>query len=314
MNSKFAPILLSTVLCVSANNLMAQESSSCKTMRIADIGWVDNAANNSILELLAEGLGYQPKKTMVSLPITLASIQKKQMDVYLDYWSPSTDETVKPYRDKKTVKISAEPNMRGAKYTLAVPTYLYEKGLKDFADIPRFKEELAGKIHGIEAGSGGNKMLNQIIADNKFGLGDFKLIESSEAAMRTAVARAIKREEAIVFLAWSPHPMNLQFDMTYLSGGDDYFGPNYGAAEVYTITATDYDQRCPNAAKLVANLTYTTDMEAALMARIMEREKPTTVAADWIRSNPQWLDTWLAGVSTIDGKDGLVAVKNHLGL
>ncbi len=314
MNNKFAPILLSTALCFSAGNLMAQEASSCKTIRIADIGWVDNAANNSILEVLAEGLGYQPKKTMVSLPITLASIQKKQMDVYLDYWSPSTDETVQPYRDKKTVKISEEPNMRGAKYTLAVPTYLYEKGLKDFADIPRFKEELKGKIHGIEAGSGGNKQLNQIIADNKFGLGDFKLIESSEAAMRTAVARAIKKEEAIVFLAWSPHPMNLQFDMTYLSGGDDYFGPNYGAAEVYTITATDFDQRCPNAAKLVANLTYTTDMEAALMARIMEREEPTTVARDWIRSNPQWLDTWLADVTTIDGKDGLDAVKNHLGL
>lgn len=314
MTIKIIPALMSTLLCFSAGDLLAQEQSSCKTMRIADIGWVDNAANNSVLVVLSEALGYKPKKTMVSLPITLASIQKKQMDVYLDYWSPSTDETVKPFRDKKSVKISEEPNMRGAKYTLAVPTYLYEKGLKNFADIARFEEELDGRIYGIEAGSGGNKQINKIIGENKFDLGEFTHIESSEAAMRVAVARAIKKKEAIVFLAWAPHPMNLQFDMTYLAGGDDYFGPNLGAAEVYTITATDYDQRCPNAAKLVSNMKYTVEMEAALMDRIMQKEDPNDVARDWIKNNPQWLDTWLADVTTIDGKNGLDAVKKHLGI
>lgn len=314
MTKKMVPALISTLLCLGAGDLLAEEQSSCKTMRIADIGWVDNIANNSLLVTLSEGLGYEPKKTMVSLPIALSSMQKKQMDVYLDYWSPSTDETVQPFRDKKTVKILEEPNMRGAKYTLAVPTYLYEKGLKDFADIARFKEELDGKIYGIEAGSGGNKQINKIIAENKFDLGDFQHVESSEAAMRVAVSRATKKNEAIVFLAWAPHPMNLQFDMTYLSGGDDYFGPSLGAAEVYTITATDYDQRCPNAAKLVSNMKFTVEMEAALMDRIMNKEDPNVVAQDWIKQNPQWLDTWLAGVTTFDGKSGLDAVKKHLSL
>jgi glycine betaine/proline transport system substrate-binding protein len=311
---KMIPALMSTLLAFGATDLLAQEASSCQNMRIADIGWVDNAANNSLLMVLAEGLGYKPKSTIVSLPITLASIQKKQMDVFLDYWSPASDDTVKPFRDKNSINVAEKPNMEGAKYTLAVPTYLYEQGLKDFADIAKFKQELGGKIYGIEAGSGGNKMLNQIIAENKFELGDFKLVESSEAAMRVAVARAISSKSPIVFLGWAPHPMNLQFDMSYISGGDDYFGPNYGSAEIYTITATDYAERCPNAAKLVANMKFTTDMEAALMERIMAHEKANVVATDWIKQNPQWLDTWLAGVTTIDGKDGLEAVKKHLSL
>ncbi len=314
MTTRIIPALISTLLAVSATDLLAQESSACRNMRIADIGWVDNAANNSLLMVLAEGLGYKPKSTIVSLPITLASLQKKQMDVFLDYWSPASDDTVKPFRDKNSIKVAEKPNMEGAKYTLAVPTYLFEQGLKDFSDIARFNKELDGKIYGIEAGSGGNKMLNQVIAENKFGLGDFKLVESSEAAMRVAVARAISSKSAIVFLGWAPHPMNLQFDMTYLSGGDDYFGPNYGSAEIYTITASDYAERCPNAAKLVANMTFTTDMEAALMERIMAHENAKTVATDWIQKNPQWLDTWLAGVTTLDGQNGLDAVKKHLKL
>jgi len=33
----------------------------------------------------------------------------------------------------------------------------------------------------------------------------------------------------IVFLAWDPHPMNIQFELRYLAGGDSAFGPNYGA-------------------------------------------------------------------------------------
>lgn len=314
MTIKIVPALMSTLICFSAGDLLAQEPDSCKAIKFADIGWVDNAANNGLTMVLAEGLGYKPKATIVSLPIALASIQKKQMDVFLDYWSPASDDTVKPFRDKGTIKVLEEPNMPGAKYTLAVPTYLFEKGLKDFSDIPRFKDELNGRIYGIEAGSGGNKLLNQIIAENKFDLGEFKLVESSEAAMRVAVARAISKKEPIVFLGWAPHPMNLQFDMTYLTGGDDYFGPDYGAATIYTITAPDYAQRCPNAAKLISNMKFTTEMEAALMARIMEHEKADVVATDWIKKNPQWLDTWLAGVTTFDGKSGIDAVKKHLNL
>jgi glycine betaine/proline transport system substrate-binding protein len=40
--------------------------------------------------------------------------------------------------------------------------------------------------------------------------------------------------------------MNTTFKMTYLSGGDDVFGPNYGGANVFTNVRAGYLQQCPN--------------------------------------------------------------------
>ena len=76
-----------------------------------------------------------------------------------------------------------------------------------------------------------------MIDTNQYGAGGFKLVESSEAGMLVTVERAIREKKWVVFLGWEPHPMNIQISMNYLSGGDASFGPNYGEARVYTLTA-----------------------------------------------------------------------------
>ena len=58
------------------------------------------------------------------------------------------------------------------------------------------------------------------------------MVESSEQGMLAQVARADERGEPVIFLGWEPHPMNANFKMSYLTGGDDFFGPNLGGATV----------------------------------------------------------------------------------
>ena len=41
-------------------------------------------------------------------------------------------------------------------------------------------------------------------------------------------------------------------------------------------------------------------------------KKADAAAKAWLQKNPQVLDTWLAGVTTVDGKPGLDAVKAYL--
>lgn len=108
--------------------------------------------------------------------------------------------------------------------------------------------------------------------------------------------------------------MNIQMKLSYLTGGDAYFGPNFGEASVKTLVATDFQERCPNAGKLVSNLIFTTDVENRLMVPIMAKVLPATAAKDFLKQNPQLLTQWLAGVKTYDGKDGLPAVRTSLGL
>lgn len=109
--------------------------------------------------------------------------------------------------------------------------------------------------------------------------------------------------------------MNANFELTYLSGGDDWFGPNFGGAEVFTNTRAGYSEECPNVGKLLSNLEFTLEMENEIMGAILDDgEEPADAATAWLKENPGVLDGWLDGVTTLDGGDGLAAVKAHLGL
>ena len=108
--------------------------------------------------------------------------------------------------------------------------------------------------------------------------------------------------------------MNVQQDIVYLSGGDDFFGANYGEAKVYTVTSTDLATRCPNVNKFITNLEFGLDMENQVMLPIMDNEVPNEAAKGWLAKNPAAIDAWLAGVNTVDGKPGLEAVKKYLGV
>jgi glycine betaine/proline transport system substrate-binding protein len=252
---------------------------------------------------------------MISVPVTYKSLADgKNMDVFLGNWMPTMENDIKAYREAGTVD-TVRANLENAKYTLAVPEELYNKGLKDFADIAKFKKELDGKIYGIEPGNDGNRLIQSMIDKNAFGLKDagFKIVESSEAGMLSQVDRAERRSTAVVFLGWEPHPMNTRFKMKYLTGGDEYFGPNFGQATIYTNTRKGYVQECSNVGQLLKNLTFTLDMESTLMGNVLDdKMKPDAAAKAWLKKNPQVLDTWLAGVTTIDGKPGLEAVKAKL--
>ena len=290
------------------------EAETCGTVKFADIGWTDITATTALSSTVLEGLGYKAESTIASVPIAFAGLKKGQIDAFLGYWSPSMTPILEPFLKEKAVTVLDKPNLVGAKYTLAVPTYAYEAGLKSFADIAKFSKELDGKLYGIEPGNDGNKLIADMITKDAFGLKDFKMVESSEAGMLTEVSRSVKNKKWIVFLGWAPHPMNVQQDIVYLSGGDDFFGPNYGEAKVYTVTSNELATRCPNVNKLITNIEFNVGMENEVMLPIMDKVNPNEAAKAWLAKNPAALDKWLDGVNTKDGKPGLAAVKTYLGV
>lgn len=301
-------------LASSAVPALAQEAPGCRNVRFGDVGWSDIAATTGLATVVFESLGYRPSTTLGSIPIVFSGIKTKQIDAFLGYWNPSMTTIIEPFVKAGQIKVLERPNLVGAKYTLAVSADAAEGGIKSFADIAKFHKELDGKIYGIEPGNDGNALIQQMIEKNEFGLKGFKLVESSEAGMLAEVQRSARLKKWIVFLAWEPHPMNVQVKMKYLDGGDAVFGPNYGEAKVYTATASDYQTRCPNAAKLIGNLQFNTDIENQVMAAILDKVNPVTAARNWLKKNPAILQQWLAGVTTFDGKNGLGAVHKSLGL
>jgi glycine betaine/proline transport system substrate-binding protein len=282
----------------------------CQTVRFSDVGWTDVTSTTALIAQLLRSIGYSPTVTVLSIPVTFASLQNNDLDVFLGNWMPAQAGDRGHYVEDGTVVVIGA-NLTGAKYTLAVPAYTYAAGLKDFKDIQRFGPELNDSIYGIEPGNDGNRHVLEMLKQNQFGLGGFKLIESSEQGMLAQVERSYHDKKPIVFLAWEPHPMNMRFDLKYLAGGDEVFGPNYGGATIYTVTRRGYSAECPNMGRLLANLKFTLRGESEMMAAILDRHEPADIAAtEWLKANPAAVKTWLTGVLTFDGRPALSALAH----
>ena len=210
---------------------------------------------------------------------------------------------------------SSRTNLEGAIIGFAVPKPAYDGGLKTYADIATFQDALDGKIYGIEAGSSANATISEMIASDTFGLKDFELVESSEQAMLAQVERAARSDQPIVFFGWRPHPMNVNIDMEYLTDGNNVFGPNDGAATVLTNTRPGYARDCPNVGKFLSNLAFSVEAEDLMMSYILDDGMSARDAAEkWLTDNPEVLDGWLDGVTTVSGEPGAPAVRQGLGL
>lgn len=305
MTKIFSSIALSAV----ATGAYANQ---CETVRFADVGWTDITATTAVTSELLKGLGYKTKTDLLSVPVTYSSMANGDIDVFLGNWMPTMEGDIAKYRESGTVE-TVRANLEGAKYTLAVPKYVYDAGVKSFADLAKHADKFKDRIYGIEPGNDGNRLIQDMIDSDAFGLKDFSLVESSEAGMVSQVSRAVRRNQWIVYLGWAPHPMNSNVEMEYLSGGDDFFGPNYGGANVYTNVRQDYLSECQNVGQLLKNLEFSLEMENQLMEAILnQKQKPAKAAQEWLNANPQQFEAWLEGVKTLDGKDAKQAITSYL--
>ncbi|GLH20717.1 glycine/betaine ABC transporter substrate-binding protein [Pseudomonas atacamensis] len=298
-----------TVGLIALSSASAFAEQSCETVKMADPGWSDIAATNAITGFLLDGMGYKAKVDTLAVPITFGGLKDGQVDVFLGNWMPAQQGFYDKFVATGDVTQLAK-NLEGTEFTLAVPDYVWEAGVHDFADLNKFADKFDKKIYGIGSGAPANISLQEIIKKNDFNMGQWKLIESSEQAMLAEVSRAVKKQKFVTFLGWTPHPMNVQLKMRYLKGGEKYFGDT---GNVFTLTRKGYAEACPNVGKLLTNLSFTQDMENSIMAEVVNKKISNAEAAKaWIKANPAVLDTWLDGVKTLDGKDALAEVKAKL--
>ena len=284
----------------------------CGMVRFSDVGWTDITATTAATSLVLEALGYETSTDILSVPVTYASMAQGDIDVFLGNWMPTMEGDIASYREAGTVD-TVRVNLEGAKYTLATNAAGAAAGITDFASIAAAADALDSKIYGIEAGNDGNRLIQDMIDSGSFGLDGFEVVESSEQGMLAQVERAVDRDEAVVFLGWEPHPMNANFDLTYLPGGDDYFGPDLGGAVVATNTRAGYVAECANTGQLLQNLEFTLAMENEIMGAILNDDvDPEDAAKAWLASNPATWTAWLDGVTTADGGDAVAAVTAAL--
>lgn len=307
LSSRYAGVLL-----LAAGLPTAAYANECSSVRFAEVGWTDITATTALASEVLAKLGYEPSVNTVSVPIAYAGMRNNDFDVFLGNWMPSMASISDPYIERGEVE-RLVANLEGAKYTLAVPQYVYDAGVTSVNDLAEHADQFEQSVHGIEAGNDGNELIEQMIADDAYGLGDWQVIDSSESGMLAELSARVPNEQWMVFLGWEPHPMNTNFDMAYLADADDYFGPDLGGATVHTNTRAGFIDECPNVATLLSNMTFTLEMENQLMSAIMdEGTAPREAARAYLSNNSDVLNAWLDGVTTRDGEEALPVVKAAL--
>lgn len=225
--TRTAPLLpLALVVTLGAAPALAADPESCATVRLSDPGWTDITATNGVASALLSGLGYTPDIATLSVPIGYEALKNGETDVFLGNWMPAQQK----FRDDLEASGKTQElvqNLSGAKFTLAVTDAGAALGIKDFADLDAHKDAFGGQILGIEPGAPANQSIAAMIEADKFGLGDWELVETGEQAMLAQVARNDGMGSPSVFLAWAPHPMNVKHKLTYLSGGGRGIRPRF---------------------------------------------------------------------------------------
>jgi glycine betaine/proline transport system substrate-binding protein len=311
-NKTLGTIGLCLIWSLQTSSVQAENINECGTVRLAEPGWTDLALTTATTKLLLDGLGYKASSNILGLSVILEGMKNGDIDAMLGYWKPAMNKTIKGYLKEGSIE-NISVNLTGAKYTYAVPKYVYDAGVTDINDLAKYSEKFNKRLYGIEPGS--NTVITNAIKDGKYGLDGWKVVESSEQGMMAQVARSIKGQKWIAFQGWEPHPMNVKFDMAYLSGTDDTYGPNFGGATVNTVVRKGYLSECGNIGRLLSNMHFTLKMENTGMGYILEDKKsPEHAARIIIADNQEFLKEWLSGVKTIQGQNGLDAVLEYLKL
>lgn len=283
-------------------------------VRFSVPAWPGVTVKTALAAQLLETLGYEVSQEELGSTITYEALTQGELDAFLAAWLPGQQGMYETTMEKD-VLVDLGNNVDGARLGFAVPTYVHEAGVTSAEDLDReeFAEKLERTIYSIEVGSGMSEILNGAVDDDTYGLGDWNLSETSTPGMLSAVDSALDREEWIVFAGWTPHWMNIEYDVRYLEDPEDMWGPDQGRSDVKTLVTTDFSESNPNATRLLDQLVFSADDQSAMILGFSyEEREPEEVALEWLRDNPERVEAFLEGVTTRDGEPAWPVIQQAL--
>lgn len=301
-----------TALTLALGSLPLSAQAADETLDFGVPAWPGITVKTEIAEQLLAPLGYETQTHELGLQVVYQGLETGDVDAFLGGWMPAQREMFAP-REERGVIRSLGNNVEGAQMTLAVPEYLYEDGIRSFADLDARREAFNGEIHGFGAGSAASEILHAAIDDDTWGLGDWQLVDTSVVGMLGAARSAISREEPIVWVGWTPHWMNLELPIRYLDDPKDLFGENNGETDVLTLLRSDYAEAQPNLVTFFEQFRFAAEEQSWMIQEFGQRERDAEeVAAQWIRDHAERVEAMLEGVTTRDVEPAWPAVEASL--
>lgn len=251
--------------------------------------WSDGLSTAYLLDNQLTKEGYEVEmQTLTEAAPLYTALSQGDIDMYPSAWPEVTH---KSYMDKYGDDIEdVGAYYDNAKLTLAVPEY---SKIQSIADLPKFADELDGKIIGIEPGAGLTEATKDRVIPDYDLAKDFKLVTSSTAGMTAELQKATDAEDEIVVTLWRPFWANSKFDMRDL---EDPKGALGDAEALHFLGTKDFSEEFPEAAELIEGIKLDDAQYGSLEDMVVNEygEGKEAEAIDaWIKENPDAFKTEL---------------------
>lgn len=281
--TKFA---LAAMLCLVAAGLALAPAAMAKDkVKIVYVEWSCATASTNLAEaIIQEKLGYKVQALPVSAAAMWQATASGDADFFTAAWLPTTHASYyKQVKDKVEIVGTL---LNGTRIGLVVPKYVT---INSIADMEKVHGKFDNRIVGIDPGAGIMSKTEMAIKDYK--LKDFKLVESSGAAMTAALGDAIKNKKWIAVTGWTPHWMFGRWQLKYLKDPKGIYG---GDEQIDIVARKGLKKDMPKVYAFLKHFKLTSAELQTMMAWNQEKgADPYKTALKWMKENPQKVNAWL---------------------
>ncbi len=254
------------------------------------LGWDENVANSYLTKvLLEEELGYENVELKLADDVgpVYSDLIEGETDAFLDAWMPNHEQFVE--RGRGRIEVSREPwYLDPTRYGIAVPDYMQD--VRSISDLDSSGTDM---ITGIESGAVLMKKIETDVVP-RYQL-QSSLVGATTPAMLAELEQAYSMEEPFVFLAWSPHWMNQEYEFRYLSDPKNAMGSVDAPQTLHSVTREGFAEDEPVAYALINAMRLDEEQVGSLELAINEAEDPETGVSRWLeeRENRELVRPWI---------------------
>jgi glycine betaine/proline transport system substrate-binding protein len=283
---------------------------SDETVNFGTVDWPEAIAKTNVASTIVDALGYQTEVQELGVPTVFQGLDTGDLDVFVEAWFPTMQTNFDEVDDVESVTT----NLEEATFSIAVNQEACEAGVNSHEDLARFADRFeeggTPTVYGLEPGNDGNQVVLDMIENDQYNLGGWKLVESSTNGMLSEVDRRLGDGEWVAWTGWAPHWMNNRYNMCLLEDPEEAWG---GPSHVETLVNNEFPEQFPELYTFFEQMVVTPEIQRELIDGIDNSGlSPEEFALQWLRDNPEVTDNWLAGIEATDGTDGAEALRSYL--
>lgn len=257
------------------------------------VKWEESEAVANLTKVILEDdLGYKKVKLKRGSPKkTIQGVADGDLVAFQDVWMPVHKKLLKGKGDK--VGMLNTWLIGTTRASLAVPYYVKAKNISDLQKMG-VEKILAVRPEAAAVG--------EVPQETNKRFGSNEVFFSNTTVMFDEMNRLYEAKKPFAFVAWSPHWINVKYDIDYLADPDKKLGDMTSPSEPVTIVSEGLSEKEPRVHRLLRILTLTNYQVSSLELDIRNSKTPKRGAKKWVDDHQGLVDDWVKKVKESDKK------------